>query len=353
MSPTRRQFLAGTAASAAALVLAAACGNDDSSDGAGAGAGGGGAGASGGSDGPWTFVDGHGTRIELERRPERIVAQVGAAAALWDLGIRPVGVFGPQRLADGSRDPQAGNVDLDAVESVGAEYGELSVEALAALEPDLIVTASYAESAGSEEEGTYWYILPDLVNQVREVAPIAVVTLVGRPLDEVLASWADLGEALGADLEADEVVEARDRFGAASAALTEATAEKPGLQALLISGSTDGMYVSHPQSAPDMWYFGDLGLELVTPDVDVSEFFQLLSWERVDTYPADLLLYDARSQAMTVEAMRDQATFAALPAVQADQVAPWRVEAPYSWATYAEVLEELVDVVRGADPDIV
>lgn len=340
MNLTRRDFLLGSAAA----VALAACGGGDDDD----------ADASGGEgSGGWSFTDGLGETIELERRPERVVAQVGAAVALWDLGVRPVGVFGPQHLADGSPDPALGRLDLDQVTSVGEAYGEINLEALAELQPDLIVTASYGEPSESNPEGTYWYVVPEQADQVREIAPIAVVTVVGRPLDEVLDSWAEMGEALGADLEADDVVAARERFTAASDGLRAAVEEKAGLQALLVSGAEDGMYVSHPQSAPDAWYFTNLGLDIVTPEIDVSEFFELLSWERVDQYPADLLLYDARGQAYTRDQLMAEPTFAALPAAEAGQLAPWRVEAPYSHLTYAQVLEELTTAVRDADPDIV
>ncbi|MGW4794900.1 hypothetical protein ACWEPC_21060 [Nonomuraea sp. NPDC004297] len=51
------------------------------------------------------------------------MAQSGAAAALWDFGVRPVGVFGPHKLKDGGRDPEVGEVDIAAVESIGNVWG--------------------------------------------------------------------------------------------------------------------------------------------------------------------------------------------------------------------------------------
>src|SRR5690348_13132494 len=46
------------------------------------------------ADGPWSFTDDKGVTVELPARPLRIIADVNAAAPLWDFGIRPVAVFG-------------------------------------------------------------------------------------------------------------------------------------------------------------------------------------------------------------------------------------------------------------------
>ncbi|MGQ0719451.1 MAG: hypothetical protein ACT4NP_19480 [Pseudonocardiales bacterium] len=102
---TRRQFLAGGAAVAALL---AGCGRADPADP-----------AVDAPRQPWRFIDDLGVTVELDAPPQRVVAQVSAAGALWDLGIRPIGVFGAQRKADGSPEDAIGQVDLDTVESVG------------------------------------------------------------------------------------------------------------------------------------------------------------------------------------------------------------------------------------------
>ncbi len=73
--------------------------------------------------------------LSLPKRPERIVAYVGTAAVLWDFGVRPVGLFGPQRQPDGTPEPAAGNIDLDAVESAGEGWDGANLEVLAALSP--------------------------------------------------------------------------------------------------------------------------------------------------------------------------------------------------------------------------
>ena len=45
----------------------------------------------------WSFVDDRRHAIRLKTRPTRIVAYTSAAAALYDWGVTPVGVFGEMK----------------------------------------------------------------------------------------------------------------------------------------------------------------------------------------------------------------------------------------------------------------
>src|SRR5690349_6270376 len=99
---SRRGFLFATGGVAAAAALAG-CGDDSPATASGSGA--------------WEFTDDRDTVVKRDRRPERVVAYVSSAAALWDFGVRPVGVFGPQRTVDGEKEIQAGNIDLSKVTS--------------------------------------------------------------------------------------------------------------------------------------------------------------------------------------------------------------------------------------------
>jgi hypothetical protein len=75
---------------------------------------------------------------------------------------------------------------------------------------------------------------------------------------------------------------------------------------------------------------------------------------RWDRHPADLIFYDSRPQALPPEALRaEHPTFAALPAAQADQTAPWNAETVLSPLGFAEALEAMTDAVNGARTDVV
>ena len=47
-----------------------------------------------GADGAWSFTDDAGKTVELPSRPLKIAADMNAASALWDFGIRPAAVAG-------------------------------------------------------------------------------------------------------------------------------------------------------------------------------------------------------------------------------------------------------------------
>ncbi len=111
-----------------------ACGDDDASD---SGSGSAAESAPPEATGEWSFTDDRGIDVTLPEQPERIVAYHNAAAALIPLRVHPVGVFGGSAPEDSSL---LAGLDLDGIDSVGEVYGELNFEALAAADPDLIVT---------------------------------------------------------------------------------------------------------------------------------------------------------------------------------------------------------------------
>ncbi|OUC91236.1 ABC transporter substrate-binding protein [Streptosporangium minutum] len=283
--------------------------------------------------GPWTFTDDRGKKIETPKRPTRVVAQVGAAAALWDFGVRPIAVFGPHKLKDGGKDAQVGDVDITKVESIGNVWDEFNVEKYISLQPELLISGMYTDDA-------LWYVPEKSASTIEQVAPTLGVRLVGKPLPQVIEKYGEIAAALGADLDAPEVTAAKARFDAASKALV--TPEAKGLKVLVMAGGPESLWVVNPDDHADVRYFKELGLDVVVPEkVDEAGFWQTLSWENADTYKADVILVDARTQSMQVEEMKKKPTFAALPAVKAGQVYPWHAEERYSYQGYADVLEKL------------
>jgi iron complex transport system substrate-binding protein len=304
-----------------------------------------------GSDGAWTFTDDRGVTVNLSERPERIAAQVTAAAALWDYGVRPVAIFGPQRRADGSPDPLVGNVALDTVESLGEAWGEFGLEKLVAIQPDLLVSTWYGPYHG--ENTPLWYVPEDAVPVVEERVPSIGILTEDVSIAQTIDRFAELATALGAGMEAPEVVAAKDRYARAVADLKAAIAENPGLRVMAVNGTTEELYVAHPAAAADLFFFRELGLDVVVPENDPEEYWDLLSWEQANKYPADLILNDVRSHALTPDQLMGIPTWRELPAVQAGQVASWFLEPTYSYAGYAPVLEELAGVIRSSRADVV
>ncbi|MEO3791743.1 ABC transporter substrate-binding protein [Nonomuraea sp. B10E15] len=299
--------------------------------------------------GAWTWTDDRGKRVSLPERPQRVVAQSGAAAALWDFGVRPVAVFGPHRLKDGGRDPEVGEVDISKVESIGNVWGEFNVEKYASLQPDLLV-------AGMYQKNTLWYVPEESVKVVDQIAPTVGVQLSGKPLVEIIETYGRLAAALGADPDAAPVADARRRFDAAGDALKKLAADRPDLKVMIVTGTPDNLYVAYLPDHPDIKYWGELGLNVVSPDRPTKSeggFWEVLSWENADKYDADVILVDARAQSMKIDEMAAKPTWAKLPAVKAGQLYPWHAAERYSYLGYAKVMEELKANLDKSRDDVV
>lgn len=289
----------------------------------------------------WSFTDDRGVTLELPSIPTRIVAQTSAAAALWDLGVRPVGVFGPYKNADGSNDFQAGNLDFDAVDYLG-DYGAIDLEKLVALKPDLVVDMTIYD-------GQFWY-METIRNVVERVAPTLGITMQAVPIIASIERFEELARSLGADFATSEIRDASSAFDAAIADFQIAVAAKPGLTVLVTSPSLEQYYVASPNYMTDLMYFRDLGLDILSHETE--DFFELLSWEEAGKYLSDVILIDARTGGSYDDLLQID-TWASLPAVQAGQLGNWYAGAPYSRARLAPIVTELTDVVRNARADVV
>lgn len=296
--------------------------------------------------GAWSFTDDHGTDIALPARPERIVAHLNSAATLWDYGIHPVGIFGELVREDGAASPLLGNIDLDGMTILGDTYGPIDLEALAVLKPDLIVSTTYSPGVTND----VWGLDPEVAEKAALIAPIAAISTFETPVTASLQRFEDLASALGADLEAPEVIAARQRFARASEAVRAAAAGNPELTVLVMSAWPESIYVANPSAASDLMYFQELGVNLVSPEHPDS-YWEELSWEQALKYPADLILLDERDGGFTRENVADApVTFAAHPAVKAGQIGDWYTEFVLSYDAMATILEQLAATLAAARP---
>jgi len=298
---------------------------------------------SGEQEGPWAFTDDRGVEVSLESRPRRVVAYETAASALWYLGIDPVGIFAVSPLAE---NPQLSGVDLSGIEPVGEVYGEINMERLAALRPDLIVTAFDP----GEPEVASGFADVGQQEQAQAIAPIVAIDGTKSPT-VVIGRFEELAEALGADLNTPELAAARDRFDEAVEELRAAVASKPGLRALAI-GAYDQLYFAKPAAFPALRQYQQWGLDLVEPGGD-NRFWDIVSFELADKYPADLILYDNRPVSLSLGDLAKIPTWRTLPAVEAGQLVGWEGHENWSFQLYAEDIELIAEAVKRADPDIV
>ncbi|MEV6797928.1 ABC transporter substrate-binding protein [Micromonospora rifamycinica] len=329
---SRRGLLAGGGAALSALLAACGGGDDPAKP------------TANGSAGPWSFTDDRQRKVEAASTPTRVVAFTGVAAALVDFGLdsQLVGVFGETTRTDGSRDPQAGDLDVDRVTVLGNVWGEFNVEKYAGLRPELLVTHMYDPDA-------LWYVPDESRDKILQLAPSVAVTTARTPMTRPIERYAELARSLGADLSAAKVTAAKTRFEAAAEQVRAAVKANPGIRVMASSGSPDLFYVSNPKVSTDLMYFAELGVEIVVPTkLEAGDYFEALSWENAGKFPADLILLDNRSTALQAKDLAAKPTWAQLPAVKANQVTPWDAVPRFSYAGAAPLLENLATAIRSA-----
>ncbi|GAA0528949.1 hypothetical protein GCM10011581_30800 [Saccharopolyspora subtropica] len=292
----------------------------------------------------WSYTDDRGITVTAPKRPERIVAQVSAAAALKDFGVNPVGTFGPLVRDDGSTEPEAGSIDPRQVTDVtGLDYGEINLERLTGLAPDLLVSGKYAEFPG------LWHLTEENERRVREIVPTVGVQQSGISLPEAIAKYQELARALGGDVDSPRVKADKDAFDAAARRLRDigARMRAEGRSILAVGGTKEEYFVVVPERNPDLdYYVKQLGLPITTPnnpDTAGGGYFERLSWEHANAYPGDILLYDTRPASMRPEQMKQNPVFAAHPAAAANRFVEWDAVAPMSYASYARIMTKLAD----------
>jgi iron complex transport system substrate-binding protein len=296
----------------------------------------------------WSYIDGSGTETTLDEAPTRIVAHGSAAAALMSFGIRPVGIYADEPV---DSDLALRDLDLDGIEIVGEEWGVINVEAVAALDPDLIVAEWWPveEAYSGLEEGAN-----TSADVMRDIAPV-VGPAQGPSIVEMIEDYSALAESLGADLDDPAISEGRDRFDAAVAAFQDAVGSKPDLSVLAVSPTPESLYVAVPEYAAELADFTDWGLDLVVPDSPDAgfEYWETLSWENADKYQADLLIVDERGYPANLDDAQRQPTWQALQAAEAGAVAVWPAYWVRTYEDYAGALEQLTASIEEADADLV
>lgn len=288
--------------------------------------------------GTFEYTDGRGKEISLDTVPTTVVAQSSVAAALWDAGYQVDGVYGELGDDPGST-YQRGNVDLSKVTAIGSTWGEFDVDALAQMQPDLVMDYVF--------DGALWYVPSKQEKKIEKLAPILGVDGQPADVDEAIEMFMDLATRLGAEVECnEELSEAEEDYTEAIADLGEAA---QGLTVLIASGTADTFYVVNPAKLPETATLEQAGLDILESDASDDTVFKEFSWEEVGKFAdADVILADGRLGDDAWEQFGKIDTWANLPAVKAGQVYTWYAGAPYSYVAYAEILDELAEQLEGA-----
>jgi len=335
---TRRGILAAGGALGLGAALAA-CGDDDAKSG------GSGDATTAAKSGPWSFKDDRGKTVKLDEAPKNIVAFTGVAAALYDYGIGVKGVFGPTKTSDGKPDVQAGDMDVSKVTVLGNVWDQFNVEKYAALAPDVLISTMF------DGAGTLWYVPEASKDKIAQLAPSVGISVYDRQLTEPLQRMWALAESLGADMKAAKVTDAKKRFEDAAARLRKAAKAKPDIRVMVGSASDTLFYVSGTNLSVDLEYFKALGVNFVEPPEQAKAkgggWYESLSWENVDKYPADIIMMDDRTSAIQ-PADLTKPTWKKLPAVKAGQVIPRSPEPILSYDKCVPLLTSLAGALEKA-----
>lgn len=297
--------------------------------------------------GEWSFTDDKGVTVTLPESPTRIVADVNAAAPLWDFGIRPTALFGWNVLADGTFGDAGGNIDGEGIAIVGDVNETIRVEELIAVEPDLVVTLTWTPDDPDE----YWSLDAQAdapLDQVRSVAPIVAISATGRA-DENTYRFAELAESLGADIHSPELTAAKEDFEASIENLKDVAGASTDLNVLFFSPVPDNVYIANPIDWADLNLYQELGVNLVQPDAQPSDFWETISHEQALKYPSDVIFISTRSEAISIDEVKASPTWSLHPAVASGQIYPWNQDFIMSYQGMTEALDGIADALASSD----
>lgn len=294
------------------------------------------------SSGPWSYEDATGATVQVDHTPKRVVVLNDVAISFIEYGLRPVGTFGQLTMA---KDKRFAGLDTDGITQLGTGYGDIDLEQLAALQPDLVVTSVYP----TDEKGTldpksplYGFKDKQQQEQVEAIAPVAAVKWGGEG-EDVIEHIADLAESLGAE---ESTVEAAEQdFDTAKDALEKA-AKDNDVSIVSMYADGDGAYVTRPSDEPTLQMYTEFGVDFVVPKPK-GWYWGIYSWENAGQISGDVILLS--QQGYQVADLEKQPTFADNPALEAGQVHSWTFPA-LDYASQAEYMTQLAGWIDGSKP---
>ena len=106
------------------------------------------------------------------------------------------------------------------------------------------------------------------------------------------------------------------------------------------------MYVAKLADFGDLSFYRIHGVPVVSAETSQA-YWDRFGWRHAAKYPADGILYDARSLFLPLSLAKEIPAFAALPAVRANQIAGWQVDPPPSYQAYARAINDLATAIAG------
>ncbi|HZY69046.1 MAG TPA: ABC transporter substrate-binding protein, partial [Devosia sp.] len=275
-----------------------------------------------------------------------IVAHANVAAGLIPLGIRPVGIYVDGPVAE---DMSLRGLDLTGIEILGEAWGEIDIEKLAAVEPDIIIAEywplekAYSGMEAGAQDGTL----------IEQIAPVAGPAQ-GFSTEKLIEDYEALAALLGADLSDPAIAANKEKFTAAKAAFQEAVKAKPDPTVMAVSAAQDSLYVAEPLGASELADMQAWGLNLISPEIaDDRGYWETLSWELADKHQPDLVIVDDRYGSSIKDILASKPTWQqSVRAAAAGQVTDWPAFWMRNYKVYAEELDKLTATISAADDTI-
>ncbi|MFC9734734.1 ABC transporter substrate-binding protein [Streptomyces roseolus] len=275
----------------------------------------------------WGFTDDRGVEAGAAARPVRVLAYVRAGAALLDLGVTPVAVYGSGHDGPDPDPAKDGGLAAAGVPYLGPGRA-LEEERLRELRPELVVDVTY--------DGKSSYAVDEELLGRLGVPLVALSVGNDLSLPAIIGRFGELGAALGAPGHGPDgagVPEEAERAVGDAAAAAGA-----GCGVLALSGGgAEQVHLARPEAWPELARLAELGVRLIDPGPGPGANWLTTGWERVlDLAPA-LVLYDSRAHASRPEGPER------LPA--GALLLPWNPETPPSPAAYARFFHALAQAL--------
>ncbi|MFB7543826.1 ABC transporter substrate-binding protein [Streptomyces zaomyceticus] len=274
----------------------------------------------------WGFTDDRGAELGAARVPRRVIAYVRAGAALCDLGVTPVAVYGSGHDGEVLDPAKEGGLRSAAVTYLGPGRA-LDEGRLRELRPDVIVDVTY--------DGKSPYALDEAVAERLGVPLVALSVGNELGLPDILERFGALAVSLGASSAAQTPAAASPGdLRAAEDALREAAA-RSGLGVLALSGAgPDQVHLARPLAWPELARLTELGVRLVDPGPGPGANWLTSDWGRAAELRPGLVLFDSRAHATPPDGD--------LSGVRST---PWNPETPPSPAAYARFFRDLAEAL--------
>ncbi|WP_192918090.1 hypothetical protein [Streptomyces spectabilis] len=155
--------------------------------------------------------------------------------------------LGPSEPVDGEPNPQAGDLDVGKLTSLGTSWGQFNVEKYTTLRPDVLISNMLPPPA-------LWFVPEESGKKIGALAPSIGTDGARASLLEPLQRYTELAEALGGDLESARARAAKSRFQQAERTLRKAAKAHRGLKVLAARGARQEAHLGEAprgQGGPD------------------------------------------------------------------------------------------------------